>query len=67
MKIGDIDIQNSILNLEMNVEVLSKVLDYVMQNNPSVRFPTPIEHAQMRSDTLSEIKKKYPSNGILGG
>ena len=64
MKIGDIDITNSILNLEHDVNVLQQALNYIMQNNPGIKGPTQQEIEVFQSNAIEMLSKKYPNMGI---
>jgi hypothetical protein len=64
MKIGDIDVTNSILNLEHDMEVLNQILNHIYQNNSMLKRPSKEELKQFRKNALEKLKKKYPSMGI---
>tara|TARA_B110000902_G_C13833734_1_gene408636 strand:+ start:150 stop:353 length:204 start_codon:yes stop_codon:yes gene_type:complete len=64
MKIGDIDVTNSIINLEHDVNVLQHVLDYIMRNNPNLKGPSQKEIESIKDNALEVLGKKYPNMGI---
>lgn len=64
MKIGDIDITNSILNLEHDINVLQQVLNHLFQNNPNLKGPNQKEIEGFRNNAILTLQKKYPSMGI---
>lgn len=64
MKIGDIDVTNSLLNLEHDVNVLQQILTHILQNNPNLTSPTPDQIKQFQSNAVEMLKKKYPNMGI---
>lgn len=64
MKIGDIDVTNSIINLEHDVNVLQQVLEYIIRNNPTLKGPTQKEVNSMKDNALEILNKKYPNMGI---
>ncbi len=64
MRIGDIDVVNSILNLESDVRVLQQVLDFIMRNNPNITKPTTDDILTFRNNAVSQLKEKYPNMGI---
>jgi len=64
MKIGDIDVTNSILNLEYDVNVLQQLLNHVIQNNPGLKFPSPADIVAFQENAVKILDKKYPNMGI---
>jgi hypothetical protein len=64
MKLGEIDIPNSILNLEHDVNVLQQVLDFLMRNNPQMTRPNVTDIENFRKNAIEHLQKKYPSMGI---
>ena len=64
MKIGDIDVTNSIVNLEHDINVLQKLLDHLFQQNPNIKRPTPTEIEKFKDNAVLTLQKKYPSMGI---
>jgi hypothetical protein len=64
MKIGDIDVTNSILNLEHDMNVLQQFLDKLIQNNPGLKYPTNQDIESFRKNALQMLEKKYPNMGI---
>ena len=65
MKIGDIDVTNSILNLEHDINVLQQVLNNIFQNNPNLKGPSASEIEKFKDNAISSLQKKYPSMGIV--
>ncbi|MDC3299035.1 hypothetical protein OAV05_00300 [Flavobacteriaceae bacterium] len=64
MKIGDIDVTNTLLNLEHDVNVLQQVLNHIMKHNTNVKGPTQKEIVVFQSNALEMLGKKYPNMGI---
>jgi hypothetical protein len=64
MKIGDIDITNSILNLEHDMIVVQEVLNHILRNNPNLNRPTQKEIEGFKEKALEALNKKYPNMGI---
>ena len=60
MKIGDIDVTNSILNLEHDMNVLQQVLNHLYQKNPNLIGPTDFDLAQFQENAIEGLKSKYP-------
>lgn len=64
MKIGDIDITNSILNLEHDMIVVQEVLNHIIRNNPNLNRPSQTEIERFKEQALDTLNKKYPNMGI---
>jgi hypothetical protein len=64
MKIGDIEVTNSILNLEHDMNVLQQFLDKLIQNNPGLKYPTNQDIESFQKNALQMLEKKYPNMGI---
>lgn len=64
MKIGDIDVTNSILNLEHDMNVLNQILNHLYQNNPNLKGPTITDVKKFQTNAIEALKNKYPSMGI---
>ena len=62
IKIGGIDVTESVINSEYRINVLEKVLDLLIQ-----RTSVPItqkEIEEIREKALKELGEKYPEAGI---
>lgn len=64
MKVGEIDVPGSIVNLEFRVGTLERIIEYISKNNTSVKLPTPKELEDLRNEAIGELQKKYPNSGI---
>lgn len=64
MKIGDIDVSNSIINLEHDVFLMQQLLNYILSNNSGIKFPSKIELDKFENQTISMLQSKYPNMGI---
>ena len=64
MKIGDIDVTNSLLNLESDMNVLQQVLNHILKNNSNLNAPTGKEIEGFKSNALDMLGKKYPNMGF---
>ena len=60
LEAGGVKIPESVVELELRVGVLEKILDYVL----SGRQFTPAYLDAARKSTVSELQKKYPDLGI---
>ncbi len=64
MKIGDIEIENSILSVEHDIIVIQMVLDYIMKNNPALARPTQQDIEEFKNIAITKLQMKYPNMGI---
>jgi hypothetical protein len=64
MKIGDIDVPTSILDLEHRMLVLEQLIEHVAMNNANVKFPSKAEFEKFKVKALEALQKKYPGMGI---
>lgn len=64
MKIGDIDVTNSILNLEHDVNVLQQILEYIAANNQGVKFPSTQQIIGFQDVALKKMQEKYPNMNV---
>lgn len=64
MKIGDIDVSNSIINLEHDVFLMQQLLNYILSNNSGIKFPSKMELEKFEKETISMLQSKYPNMGI---
>lgn len=64
MKIGDIDITNSIVNLEYDMNVLQQILNHIFKNNSNIEAPTQKDVDKFKENAITMLNKKYPNMGI---
>lgn len=64
MKIGDIDVPVSILDLEHRMLVMEQLIQYIADNNSLVKFPNQQEYEQFKDRAIETLQKKYPGMGI---
>lgn len=64
MKIGELDVTNSILDLEHRMLVMENILNYIANNNSNVKMPVQFEFEKFKEDALDALQKKYPGMGI---
>jgi hypothetical protein len=64
MKIGDIDITNSIVNLEHDMIVVQEVLNYILRHNSNLNLPTQKDVETFKSKAIDSLNIKYPNMGI---
>ena len=61
MKIGDINVQDSILSLEASTAMLDKMLHWVIENN-NLTMPSHSDMEAFRSEVMDDLKARYPNN-----
>jgi len=64
MTIGDINVVESILNLERSVSLLTKIIEQIKIDNPSLKFPTNHQIEGYNNQTIRELANKYPNMDI---
>lgn len=66
MKIGDIDVLKSIVQLESDVLVLQQALNYITRNNKGkgLIIPNKLEIETFKEEAAKKLQKKYPNMGI---
>lgn len=64
IKIGDIDIASQALDNEFRIQVLERLMEIILNNNPNLRKPTQEQLNQIRQEVLIQLQQKYPNSGI---
>lgn len=64
MQIGDINVVESIVNLELRVQILERALDFISRNNSNLKLPSQSDIDKFGNDALSELQRLYPNSGI---
>lgn len=64
MQIGDINIVESILNLERTVGLLTRVIQQIKEDNPDVVFPSLNLIEKFNEQSIQDLAKKYPNMDI---
>jgi len=64
MKIGEIDVPNSIINLEFDVNVIQQVLNHLIENNSDSKKLTKDDMERFKTNAIKMLQKKYPQMGI---
>ncbi len=60
---GDLELGNSLLNLEYELFRTQKILEWIVENN-DMRFPDESELDRIRSQALACLQRKYPNTDI---
>lgn len=64
MKIGDLDVPRSILDLEHRMMVMEQLIDFIANNNQHLKLPSQLEIEKYKENAIEQLQKKYPSMGI---
>lgn len=64
MKIGDINVPESIIDQECRIIIIERFIDLLVKKNPDLNFPSLDEFNEIRETTIKILQKKYPSMGI---
>lgn len=62
MQVGDMNVVNSIVNLEVQVGFLSKVIEHMANNHGNA--PAAFQVNIFRTQAQEEVKARYPNMGI---
>jgi hypothetical protein len=63
IKFGEID-ANQILENEYRIGVLERLLQWIVNNNPTLNGPPPAVVQEIRREVISQLQRKYPKSGI---
>lgn len=64
MQIGDINVEESLINSEIRLSILERAFDFLINNNFSLTKPTQKDIETFKKQALSDVQKKYPNMGI---
>ena len=64
IQFGEINIVNQLLDNTISISVLQKTLEYILNNNQTLKIPTQIEIEMFKDKSAQELKDKYPNSGI---
>ena len=64
MKIGDVDVAKSIINLEYEMLMMQRILEYITKQNSNLIMPSSEELKNFRDKVIDSLQKKYPNMGI---
>jgi hypothetical protein len=64
MQIGDINVPNSIINLEVQVALLTRLVEHLANRASPADRPTQQQIDGFRQAAQSEVINKYPNMGI---
>jgi len=64
MHIGEINVLQAIIELELRVGTLERGLDFISKNNSKLVQPSQAQIERFREETIAQLQKVYPSLGI---
>jgi len=64
MKIGDVNVLNTLLQLERDVKVLQQFVEFLAAKNRDLVYPSPSDIRDFQQKALDQMKIKYPNTGI---
>nr|BDD44587.1 hypothetical protein 7 [bacterium] len=64
VKIGDINIAEQIIDLRFQILRLSKILEYIVNNNELNNKPSPDDIKAIEEECLEILNKNFPNMGI---
>jgi hypothetical protein len=64
ISVGGIDLANSIINLEYELNRTQRLLEWIVRNNPTLHAPPPQVMAQIDAEAIEALQKKFPEAGI---
>ncbi len=65
MQIGDLKVADAVLNLELQVNVLNQVVNYLInQNKDSLQHPNQKTIESFKEIAIQQLQVKYPNMGI---
>jgi len=64
MHVGEINVLQAIIELELRVGTLERGLDFISKNNSKLVQPSQAQIERFREETVAQLQKVYPSLGI---
>lgn len=64
MQIGELNIVEAIIELEVRVRTLERSMGYITENNPGIKTPTRDQLKQISVIAREEVAQRYPSLGL---
>jgi len=64
MQVGDLDVVNTIIDLQNRVMILEEVLGYIMQKNSSIEKPNQKTIEMFEANALKRLQELYPNMGV---
>jgi len=64
MHIGEMNVLQAIIELELRVGTLERGLDFISKNNAKLVQPNQQQIERFREETIAQLQKVYPSLGI---
>ncbi len=64
MQLGELNIVEAIIELEVRVRTLERSLGFITENNPDIKTPTRDQLKQISVIARQEVAQRYPSLGL---
>lgn len=64
MQLGELNIVEAIIELEVRVRTLERSLGFITENNPDIKTPTREQLKQISVIARQEVAQRYPSLGL---
>ena len=64
MDLKDFPLLSSVVNSEIRIVVVEKILAHILSNNSALNKPTQLDIERFKQNAIVEMQKKYPNNGI---
>lgn len=64
IKIGGINIVNSLIDLELQVKLHQKIINWIYENHSDFRMPDENTLSKFKEESLNDLQKRYPDLGI---
>lgn len=64
IKIGGIDLADSVINLELRVLVLEKIVEVLMNQLGGTQLLSTAQFQEIRKHAMEALQQKYPDAGI---
>ena len=64
MDLKDFPLLSSVVNSEIRIVVIEKILAHILSNNSALNKPTQSDVERFKKNAIIEIQNKYPNNDI---
>jgi hypothetical protein len=64
ISVGGIDLTNAIINLEYELGRTQRILEWIVQNNPSLNAPPGYVMSKIDEESFAALQRKFPDAGI---
>ncbi|BAV09189.1 hypothetical protein SAMN05421788_101632 [Filimonas lacunae] len=64
MQIGELNLVEALIELEVRVRTMERSLGFISENNPGIKTPTREQLKQISTIAREEVAQRYPSLGL---